>query len=445
MKLWQKDTSGNKEVETFTIGRDPEFDLLLAPFDVIGSMAHAVMLEKIGLLSSEDLITLRLGLREIYFEIEKGQFKIEEGVEDVHSQVELMLTKRFGDVGKKLHSGRSRNDQVLVDLKLYYRAAIREIVSETTELFHLLQTLSENHQNDLMPGYTHTQLAMPSSFGLWFGSFAEGITEDLDLILAAYKLSNKNPLGSAAGYGSSFPLDRSLTTSLLGFADLHHNVINAQNSRGKTEKTIAFALSGLAGTLNKMAADICIFMNQHFGFISFPDNLTTGSSIMPHKKNPDVFELIRAKTNQIQSTPMTVSMLLTNMTTGYHRDLQLLKEAIFPAMGTMLDCIRMSTFMLKEIKIKQNILKDTFYKHLFSVEEVNNLVLQGVPFRDAYKKVGADIDNDDFNPNQEQLNHTHEGSIGQLCTAEIKLKMEDKLAEFRFEEVNEALKNLMAD
>jgi argininosuccinate lyase len=443
MKLWQKDTSSNKEVESFTIGKDPEFDLLLAPFDVLGSTAHAIMLEKIGLLTAEELETLRKGLKEIYLEIEKGQFRIEEGVEDVHSQVEFILTQQYGDVGKKLHSGRSRNDQVLVDLKLYYRAAIREIVEETTVLFDLLQTLSEKHKNDLMPGYTHTQLAMPSSFGLWFGSFAEGLTEDMDLLLAAYRLSNKNPLGSAAGYGSSFPLDRSLTTSLLGFADMHHNVINAQNSRGKTEKTLSFALSGIAGTLNKLAADVCIFMNQHFGFITFPDNLTTGSSIMPHKKNPDVFELIRAKTNQIQTTPMNVSMLLTNMTTGYHRDLQLLKEAIFPALETTLDCIRMTTFMLREIRIKKDILKDPFYKHLFSVEEVNSLVLQGVPFRDAYKKVGYSIDNNDFNPNQEELAHTHEGSIGQLCSEEINSKMNKKLSDFNFEQVNRALEDLM--
>lgn len=443
MKLWQKDKTSKKEVESFTIGKDPEYDILLAPFDVLGSMAHAMMLQKIGLLTAEDLATLRKGLKEIYLEIEKGQFQIEEGVEDVHSQVEFLLTKRFGDVGKKLHSGRSRNDQVLVDLKLFYRAMIRELVEEIQELFVLLQKLSEKHKNDLVPGYTHTQLAMPSSFGLWFGSFAESLTEDLDLIQAAYKLANKNPLGSAAGYGSSFPLDRGLTTTLLGFDDLHHNVINAQNSRGKTEKTIAFALSGVAGTLNKLAADVCIFMNQQFGFISFPDELTTGSSIMPHKKNPDVFELIRAKTNQIQALPNTITLQLSNMTTGYHRDLQLLKEAIFPGFETLIDCVKMSTFMLKEIRVKENILKDDFYKHVFSVEVVNELVLQGIPFRDAYKKVGLAIEQNDFSPNQEKVNHTHEGSIGNLCTSEIRIKMDQAIAKFEFEKVNKALGDLL--
>lgn len=444
MKLWQKNTGSKIEVEKFTIGRDPEFDALLAPFDVLGSMAHAIMLEKIGLLKPEDLDLLKTGLKEIYLEIEKGLFKIEEGVEDVHSQVEFLLTHRFGEVGKKLHSGRSRNDQVLVDLKLYYRAAIREIVEATEELFALLIQLSEKHKNDLMPGYTHTQLAMPSSFGLWFGSFAEGLTEDLDLLQVAYRLSNKNPLGSAAGYGSSFPLDRTLTTELLGFEDLHHNVINAQNSRGKTEKTIAFAIAGLSGTLNRLAADVCIFMNQHFGFITFPDNLTTGSSIMPHKKNPDVFELIRAKTNQLQGIPNTISLMLTNTTTGYHRDLQLLKEAIFPGVGTLMDCIRMSTFMLKEIKVKENILSDPFYKHAFSVEVVNDLVLKGMPFRDAYKKVGMDIENGDFHPVQNKVAHTHEGSIGNLCTHEIEAKMDKAVRKFDFEKVDLALKSLLS-
>lgn len=444
MKLWQKNTGSKIEVEKFTIGRDPEFDAILAPFDVLGSMAHAIMLEKIGLLDADDLILLKTGLKEIYLEIEKGQFKIEEGVEDVHSQVEFLLTHRYGDVGKKLHSGRSRNDQVLVDLKLYYRAAIREIVEATEELFGLLIHLSEKHKNDLMPGYTHTQLAMPSSFGLWFGSFAEGLTEDLDLLHAAYKLSNKNPLGSAAGYGSSFPLDRTLTTKLLGFEDLHHNVINAQNSRGKTEKTIAFAIAGISGTLNKLAADVCIFMNQHFGFITFPDDLTTGSSIMPHKKNPDVFELIRAKTNQLQGIPNTVTLMLTNTTTGYHRDLQLLKEAIFPGIETLLDCIRMTTFMLNEIKVKENILADPFFKHAFSVEVVNDLVLNGMPFRDAYKKVGLDIEKGDFHPDQNKVAHTHEGSIGNLCTAEIKTKMEKSISKFDFEKVDKALIQLLS-
>jgi argininosuccinate lyase len=443
MKLWQKNTGSKKEVENFTIGRDPEFDIILAPFDVIGSMAHAIMLEKIGLLSVEELRVLLNGLKEIYLEIEKGQFKIEEGVEDVHSQVEFLLTQRYGEVGKKLHSGRSRNDQVLVDLKLYYRAAIRELVEASQELFDVLIALSEKHKTDLMPGYTHTQLAMPSSFGLWFGSFAEGLAEDMGLLGSAYKLANKNPLGSAAGYGSSFPLNRTLTTELLGFDDLHHNVVNAQNSRGKTEKTIAFALSGIGGTLNKLAADVCIFMNQHFAFISFPDDLTTGSSIMPHKKNPDVFELIRAKTNQIQGIPNTVTLLLTNMTTGYHRDLQLLKEAVFPGIDSLLDCLRMTTFMLKEVKIKQNILSDSFYKHVFSVEVVNQLVLEGMPFRDAYKKVGMDIESNDFHPDQTKVNHNHEGSIGNLCNEEISIKMKESIQSFNFQKIEKSLISLL--
>ncbi len=443
MKLWQKATGSKKEVEQFTIGRDPEFDLILAPFDVLASMAHAAMLATIGLLTEEENQILQKGLKEIYYEIEQGKFSIAAGVEDVHSQVEFLLTERFGEVGKKLHSGRSRNDQVLVDLKLYYRAAIREVVEEASVLFDLLIKLSEKHKGDLMPGYTHTQLAMPSSFGLWFSSFAEGLSEDLGMLKAAFDLSNKNPLGSAAGYGSSFPLNRTMTTQLLGFADLHHNVINAQNSRGKTEKTLAFAMSGIAGTLNRLAADVCLFMNQHFGFISFPDDLTTGSSIMPHKKNPDVFELIRAKTNQISAVPNTVSLLLANTTTGYHRDLQLLKEEIFPALSTLKTCLVMSTFMLKSIKVKKEILLDPFFKHVFSVEVVNELVLKGVPFRDAYKQVGLDIESDKFNPDQTNLTHTHEGSIGNLNLDLIKNKMEKAITSFDFNAIDAAIESLL--
>lgn len=443
MKLWQKATGSKKEVEQFTIGRDPEFDIILAPFDVLGSMAHAHMLAKIGLLTNGENEILQKGLKEIYQEIGQGKFSIAAGVEDVHSQVEFLLTERYGEVGKKLHSGRSRNDQVLVDLKLYYRAAIREIVDEGQELFELLIELSEKHKNDLMPGYTHTQLAMPSSFGLWFGSFAEGLTEDLGLLKAAFDLSNKNPLGSAAGYGSSFPLDRTLTTELLGFADMHHNVINAQNSRGKTERTLAFAMAGIAGTLNKLATDVCLFMNQHFAFISFPDDLTTGSSIMPHKKNPDVFELIRAKTNQIQGIPTTVGYLLTNMSTGYHRDMQLLKEEIFPGIEKLKSCLSMCTFMLKSIKVRQNILQDSFYKHLFSVEVVNDLVLKGVPFRDAYKQVGLEIEADQFAPDQNRLRHTHEGSIGNLALAEIQSKMDSVMQSFDFQKIDSAYQKLV--
>ncbi len=443
MKLWQKTTNSKQEVEQFTVGKDPEFDLLLAPYDVLGSMAHAAMLETIGLLTGEENKVLQQGLKEIYEEIKQGKFGIEPGVEDVHSQVELLLIQRHGDVGKKLHSGRSRNDQVLVDLKLFYREAIHEIFDEANNLANLLIQLAETHKEDLMPGYTHTQLAMPSSFGLWFASFAEGLSEDLGLLQVAFELSNKNPLGSAAGYGSSFPLDRAMTTRLLGFAELHHNVINAQNSRGKTERTIAFALAGMAGTLNKLSSDVILFCNQHFGFVSFPDELTTGSSIMPHKKNPDVFELIRAKTNQIQSLPGMVGFLLTNLTSGYHRDMQLLKEAVFPALDTMRSCLQMSNFMLKSIQVRKNILEDPFYMHLFSVEVVNELVLKGVPFRDAYKQVGEDIEAKRFVPNQENVAHSHVGSIGNLCLAEIEAKLEKQVNRFDFESIASAYARLL--
>jgi argininosuccinate lyase len=444
MKIWQKASGNKREVEEFTIGRDPEFDLILAPFDVLGSMAHAKMLYKIGLLTEEENKQLQDGLRVIYLEIEQGKFSIDPGIEDVHSQVEFLLTQRLGDVGKKLHSGRSRNDQVLVDLKLYYRAAIRELVESIEELGELLAHLSEKHQEELMPGYTHTQLAMPSSFGLWFSSVLEGLSEDLALLKAAYDLSDKNPLGSAAGYGSSFPLDRTYTTRLLGFSDLHHNVINAQNSRGKTERTLSFALAGIAATLNRLADDVCLFMNQHFGFISFPDELTTGSSIMPHKKNPDVFELIRAKTNQIQSIPQTISMILTNSTTGYHRDLQLLKEEIFPGLESLKSCVEMSTFMLKDIQIKKDVLNDKFYQHVFSVEVVNDLVLSGMPFRDAYKKVGLDIESGDFAPDQSTVSHTHEGSIGNLCLPAIETKFKTAIDSFDFTAIDTAFGELLS-
>lgn len=443
MKLWQKATASKIEVEQFTVGRDPEFDILLAPYDVLGSMAHATMLSSIGLLTKEENALLQRGLKEIYEEIELGKFVIEPGVEDVHSQVELLLTQRYGEVGKKLHSGRSRNDQVLVDLKLFYRDAIRELVDEASILAVQLIQLAENHKQDLMPGYTHTQLAMPSSFGLWFGSFAESLSEDLALLQVAFDLSNKNPLGSAAGYGSSFPLNRTMTTQLLGFGDLHHNVINAQNSRGKTERTLAFALAGMAGTLNKLASDVCLFCNQHFAFISFPDDLTTGSSIMPHKKNPDVFELIRAKTNQIQGLPSTIGQLLGNLTTGYHRDMQLLKEQIFPALSTLRSCLQMSKFMLQSIRVRKNILEDPFYMHLFSVEVVNELVLQGIPFRDAYKQVGGDIEANRFVPNQQQVVHSHEGSIGNLCLPEIQTKLEQARSKFDFQKMDQAVASLL--
>lgn len=444
MKLWQKNTSNKKEVESFTIGRDPEFDILLAPFDVLGSLAHAQMLQEIGLLTADELAVLRKGLIEIWDEIEAGTFSIAPGVEDVHSQVEFLLTQRYGDVGKKLHSGRSRNDQVLVDLKLYYRNDIKLIIYDINTLFTDLIMLAERYKNHLMPGYTHTQLAMPSSFGLWFGGLAEALVEDLELWRAAYHLVNQNPLGSAAGYGSSFPLNRTLTTQLLGFADLHYNVINAQNSRGKTEKFLSFATASTAGTLNKLSADIILFMNQHFGFVTFPDELTTGSSIMPHKKNPDVFELLRAKTNQLQSSPQTILLQLTNMTTGYHRDLQLLKETVFPDLSQLKDCLQMTVFMLKHITIKPNILEDNFYAYLFSVEEVNRLVLEGMPFRDAYKKIGMDIEAGEFRPST-NVEHSHEGSIGNLCLDQIKGKMKKALDSFDFEKVEKSVEKLLAE
>uniref|UniRef100_UPI004047EABD argininosuccinate lyase n=1 Tax=Algoriphagus sp. TaxID=1872435 RepID=UPI004047EABD len=443
MKLWQKTSTSKQEVEQFTVGNDPLFDILLAPYDVLGSMAHATMLCSIGLVSQKENELLQKGLKEIFEEIRAGKFEIETGVEDVHSQVEVLLTRRYGEVGKKLHSGRSRNDQVLVDLKLFYREEIRDIVREIRALGDRLLALAEAHKGDLMPGYTHTQLAMPSSFGLWFASFAESLSEDLNLLQVAFELSNKNPLGSAAGYGSSFPLNRTLTTKLLGFADLHHNVINAQNARGKTERTLGFAVAGLAGTLNKLAADVCLFCNQHFAFISFPDELTTGSSIMPHKKNPDVFELIRAKTNQLQGLPNSINLMLTNLTTGYHRDLQLLKEAVFPSLTTLKSCLEMSTFMLESIEIRKNILNDSFYQHLFSVESVNELVLKGVPFRDAYKQIGAKIESNDFSPNQEKVEHTHEGSIENLCLEEIQFKLTQAEADFDFSKMDQAFENLL--
>jgi argininosuccinate lyase len=444
MKIWQKNTDSKKEVEKFTIGRDPEFDILLAPFDVMGSMAHAIMLESIGLLSAEELKVLRKGLLEIYWEIQENQFTIDPGVEDVHSQVEFLLTQRYGDVGKKLHSGRSRNDQVLVDLKLYYRAEVQSVIEAIKILFDLLLDLAEKHKADLMPGYTHTQLAMPSSFGLWFGAFAESLAEDMDLWLASFNIVNRNPLGSAAGYGSSFPLNRKMTTQLLGFKELHYNVINAQNSRGKTEKVLSFAMAGVAGTLNKLASDTIIFVNQHFGFIKFPDELTTGSSIMPHKKNPDVFELIRAKTNQIQATPQAILLQLTNMTTGYHRDLQLLKEAIFPDFEKLKDCLQITTFMLQHVQVKPDLLSNEAFKHLFSVEEVNRLVLGGLPFRDAYKSVGMDIENDNFNPSY-SVNHSHEGSIGQLCLDQIRTKMDNALSDFDFDQIEKQMNQLLRE
>lgn len=442
MKLWQKDKVALASVEQFTVGKDREMDAYLAPFDVQGSLAHIAMLESIGLLEKEDLSVLQQELKNIYREILDGNFVLEDGVEDIHSQVELLLTRKLGEAGKKIHSGRSRNDQVLVDLKLFLRSELESIVSETKLLFDLLQQQSEKYKAHLLPGYTHLQIAMPSSFGLWFGAYAESLVDDLTMLHGAYTVVNKNPLGSAAGYGSSFPLNRTMTTGLLGFESLNYNVVYAQMGRGKTEKLVAFALSGIAATLSKMAMDACLFMNQNFGFISFPDELTTGSSIMPHKKNPDVWELIRSHTNKLQALPNEIAMMIVNLPSGYHRDLQLLKENLFPAFTTLRNCLQMSRLMLENIRIKEDILKDEKYQYLFSVEVVNRLVLEGTPFREAYKQVGYDIENGTFKPDT-NIQHTHEGSIGNLCTEEIKAQMEAIIKQFPFEKVHKAIEALV--
>ncbi|MGN7819571.1 argininosuccinate lyase [Chitinophaga sp. 22536] len=443
MKLWQKDKASLDAVEKFTVGKDREMDAFLAPFDVLGSMAHITMLQSIGLLEADELTVLKQELKKIYQDIQDGNFVLEDGVEDIHSQVELLLTRRLGEVGKKIHSGRSRNDQVLVDLKLFLRHELQTMVSSVKALFDLLQQKSEAYKDHLIPGYTHLQIAMPSSFGLWFGAYAESLVDDLTMLQGAYKVVNKNPLGSAAGYGSSFPLDREMTTRLLGFDALNYNVVYAQMGRGKTEKIVAFALAGIAATIAKMAMDACLFMNQNFGFISFPDELTTGSSIMPHKKNPDVWELIRSHGNKLQALPNEIAMMITNLPSGYHRDLQLLKENLFPAFQTLRDCIDMSRLMLENIRIKENILDDEKYQYLFSVEVVNNLVLQGTPFREAYKQVGMDIEHGTFAPSKE-VKHTHAGSIGNLCTAEIAAQMDSVIKGFPFDAVEKAIKQLLA-
>jgi argininosuccinate lyase len=443
MKLWQKNTNSLKAVEKFTIGRDQEMDMFLAPFDVLGSLAHISMLESIGLLEKKELEALSTELRSIYKKIHAGDFNVEEGVEDIHSQVELELTKKLGDVGKKIHSGRSRNDQVLVDVKLYLRHEIQEVVSEAKNLFDLLVAQSEKYKNHLLPGYTHLQLAMPSSFGLWFSAYAESLVDDIITVEAAYRVVNKNPLGSAAGYGSSFPLNRTMTTQLLGFDELNYNVVYAQMGRGKTERIVASAFANIASTLSKLSMDACLFMNQNFGFIEFPDELTTGSSIMPHKKNPDVFELIRARCNQFVALPNDIALAINNLPSGYHRDLQLLKEILFPAIQHLKDCLKMIQLMLSGILIKENILADEKYKFLFSVEEVNKLVLAGMPFRDAYKKVGLDIEQGNYHPSV-TVKHTHEGSIGNLCNDNIQHLMEKELAKFNFTKVEQAIQKLVA-
>jgi argininosuccinate lyase len=432
MKLWQKEsTSVSELVEKFTVGRDKEFDLALAPYDVQGSIAHVTMLGEVGLMTKQDSLKAVQALQEIQKEITDGHFVIEEDAEDVHSQVEFLLTKRIGDIGKMIHSGRSRNDQVAVDIKLYLRAEVLKIKSETKELFDLLLSQSEKYKDKLLPGYTHLQIAMPSSFGLWFGAYAESLVDDLEVLASAYKVTNKNPLGSGAGYGSSFPLNRQRTSDLLQFGSLNYNSVYAQMSRGKTEKIVSMGLSCLAATLSKLSMDCCLYLNQNFGFISFPPELTTGSSIMPHKKNPDVFELIRAKCNRIQSIPNELILLLNNLPSGYHRDLQLTKEILFPAIEELKACFQMARLMLSHIEIKDHILEDPKYKYMFSVEAVNELVNKGVPFREAYQRVGNDIEKGAFNFDLSNgLHHTHEGSIGNLATPGIKNQMEKVLQQF---------------
>ncbi|WP_254413090.1 argininosuccinate lyase [Dyadobacter diqingensis] len=443
MKLWQKEnTVTSEKIERFTVGRDREMDLHLAEFDVLGNLAHAIMLETIGLLTADDLSALKTELHAIYEQIQQGDFTIEDGVEDVHSQVELMLTRKLGDIGKKIHSGRSRNDQVLVDMKLYTRDRLFQVVEATEKLFSVLISQSEKHKNDLLPGYTHLQIAMPSSFGLWFGAYAEALIDDVVQLNAAYRLANRNPLGSGAGYGSSFPLNRTLTTALLGFEGMHHNVVYAQMSRGRTEQAALTAISSLAATVSRLAMDVCLYNSQNFSFIVLPDDLTTGSSIMPHKKNPDVAELLRAKTNRMKALPMEVTMVLSNLPSGYHRDMQLLKEILMPAFDEILDCLDVATFMLENIKVKENLLDDTKYDLLFSVERVNELVINGVPFRDAYRQVGAEIGDGSYVAPRE-LKHTHEGSIGNLQNDLIQTRMKQELARFEFEKVEKALNNLI--
>ncbi len=443
MKLWQKDKTSLQEVEKFTVGKDREMDLVLAPFDVLGNIAHAKMLATVGLLTTEEAASLTAELKNIYAKIEAGDFVMDEGVEDIHSQVEFLLTQKLGDTGKKIHSARSRNDQVLVDLKLYLRSEIEKLVNNTKDFFDLLIQQSEKHKNDLLPGYTHLQLAMPSSFGLWFGAYAESLVDDITTLQAAYTVVNKNPLGSAAGYGSSFPINRTLTTQLLGFEDLNYNVVYAQMGRGKTERVVASAIGNIAATLSKLSMDACLFINQNFGFISFPDELTTGSSIMPHKKNPDVFELIRSHCNRIQALPNEIILMTNNLPSGYQRDLQLLKEHIIPAFENLNNCLQMAGLMLSNINIKKELLADEKYKFLFSVEEVNKLVLQGMPFRDAYKKVGVDIEVGKFSYST-ALNHTHEGSIGNLCNEQIQQQMVKIIQKFNFNKVKIALQQLIS-
>lgn len=442
MKLWQKNYQIKDKVSQFTVGKDRETDLFLAEFDVLGSIAHIKMLESVGLLTSAELDILHTELKNIYQIAKEGKFEIKEGVEDVHSQVEFLLTEKLGEVGKKIHSGRSRNDQVLVDLKLFIRNELKDLTSEVKQLFDLLILLSEKYKAHLLVGYTHFQIAMPSSFGLWFGAYAESLTDDLLVVHSAYKVANQNPLGSAAGYGTSFPLNRKMTTELLGFEDLNYNSVYAQMTRGKTEKIAAFAISCVAGTLNKLAADVCLYMSQNFDFLTFPKEFTTGSSIMPHKKNPDVFELIRAKCSRLAALPNEISLILANMPSGYHRDLQLIKENIVPAFAEIKDCLQLTAYLLENVIVRENITADDKYKYIFSVEAVNKEVLNGVSFRDAYLKIGMQIENGDYKPITD-IQHTHEGSIGNLCNAEIQQKMQRILQSFEFEKA-EKINDLVA-
>ncbi len=437
-KLWEKKTRVDKDIERYTIGRDAEMDMFLAPYDVLGSMAHATMLESIGLLSKQDLSELLSGLKRIYADIQQGKFEIEEGVEDIHSQVEMLL----GDVGKKLHSGRSRNDQVLVDLRLFTRAKLQEVVEEVKNLFDALIAQSERYKHVLLPGYTHLQIAMPSSFGLWFGAYAESLLDDMQLLLSAYKIANRNPLGSAAGYGNSFPLNRQMTTDLLGFDSMDYNVVYAQMGRGKTERIVASALASVAGTISKLAFDSCMYTSQNFGFLKLADQFTTGSSIMPHKKNPDVFELTRAKCNKLQGIPQQITMIINNLPSGYFRDLQIIKEVYLPMFDEMIDILVMTRSMIEQIKVNETILDDSKYDLIFSVEEVNKRTLAGTPFRDAYKQVGLEIEAGNFTPDK-QIEHTHEGSIGNLCNAQIQTLMQNVLDGFTFDKVALAQENLL--
>lgn len=441
-KLWEKNVTVNTDVETYTVGRDREMDMYLARFDVLGSLAHITMLQSVELLTKEELDILTAELRDIYTIIEKGDFAIEPDVEDVHSQVELMLTRRLGDTGKKIHSGRSRNDQVLVDLKLFTRERIEDITRAVASLFNALIDQSERYKNVLMPGYTHLQVAMPSSFGLWFGAYAESLIDDLTVLSAAYKVANRNPLGSAAGYGSSFPLDRSMTTRLLGFESMNYNVVYAQMGRGKTERIVAQALGSIAATVGKLAYDACLFNSQNFGFIKLPDQYTTGSSIMPHKKNPDVFELTRAKCNKLQALPYEITLITNNLPSGYFRDLQLVKENFLPAFDNLADILSMVTRMVSEIKVNTKILDDPRYDLMFSVEEVNRLVVAGMPFRDAYKKVGLDIENGDFTA-RKAVDHTHEGSIGNLCNDALRALFDKTVDSFDFTTYHAAVDSLL--